>query len=172
MIRNGVIGPQKRKPVMPASSPPTRTGNHSHRVPRPRGRDAICACEAASAIESPACIGYPDPATTTALDLNGTVSDRAKLPQARPTVCTGRRHGGCTGNCMQRSHTHWPPDVGDPVFVKDGGLLGRVVTIVGAADNQRFTLNVLAPRTTQDTYSLSELEPAHWPLARSSGDSD
>jgi hypothetical protein len=64
---------------------------------------------------------------------------------------------------MQNAGVPWPPGVGDPVWVTESGLLGRVVTVEDDAEGQRFIVNVLARSPTRHAYRLSDLDPAPWP---------
>jgi hypothetical protein len=68
----------------------------------------------------------------------------------------------------------WPPQVGDRVGIKGSRLLGTVTAIEGESEEQRFTLDVVAPpdadagstyeleqaaRVARTTYAIGEIEP-------------
>ena len=71
---------------------------------------------------------------------------------------------------MQRPGIPWPPVTSDHVWVKDGGLLGRVITVEGDLDEQPFTVDVLVPVPLRRAYRLGELELVSWPSGRSGGE--
>jgi hypothetical protein len=60
---------------------------------------------------------------------------------------------------MSQSTSHWPPNDGDAVLVKDAGLVGTIIKSKGVHE-LRFRVHVTPPTTAADAVALKRARSA------------